>query len=247
MKNIQHAVFLLLGGCLLLSSCTKEEEEIDYITFEELELDTGKGYWNGENNSGEGFRSGNAWFPTYWDDTWGPYWEGFAYTNHTAKNTPGTENQFSSYAGSGDGGSARYGVFYSGFYGTDTMSFSRPEAVDRISVSNTAYAAFSMQDGDVFTKKFGGENGLDEDWFSVIIEGIGTDGHQTGSVQVYLADFREPGTEKDYISNAWTIVPLDNLGTVQKLVFSFASSDTSYGSVNVPTYVCIDNIVGTLK
>jgi len=127
------------------------------------------------------------------------------------------------------------------------MTFFVPEAVEKLSLSNTAYAAHSMQNGDDFTKKFGGENGEDEDWFSVIIEGIGSDGLSTGTVQVYLADFQEPGSDKDYISNAWTTIPLDYLGTVEKLVFSFASSDTSYGFVNVPTYVCIDNIVGTLK
>lgn len=247
MKKNQSAASLILGGLLLLSACDEAEEPIDYITFEELELDAATGYWNGENNSGEGFRSGNAWFPTFWDDTWGPYWEGFAYTDHTRKNTPGFENQFSSFAGGGDGGSQKYAVFYSGFYGTDTLQFIQSEAVERISLSNTAYAALAMRDGDMFTKKFGGESGEDEDWFSVIIKGIGTDGNPTGSVQVYLADFRAPGTDEDYISNAWTTVPLDNLGTVRQLVFSFASSDTSGLFINVPTSVCIDNIVGILK
>ena len=37
-----------------MASCEKDEDQKDYITFEELELDAEKGYWNGENNSGEG-------------------------------------------------------------------------------------------------------------------------------------------------------------------------------------------------
>jgi len=100
MKKMNNAV-LLLVGLLLVTSCNKDEETMDYITFEELDLDPQLGYWNGESNSGDGFQSGNAWFPTYWDNKWGPYWEGFAYTNHTAKNTPGPDNQFSSFAGRG--------------------------------------------------------------------------------------------------------------------------------------------------
>jgi hypothetical protein len=236
-----------MWGLILLASCQKDEDTVDYITFEELELDPELGYWNGEYGSGNGFQSGNAWFPTYWDDTWGEYWEGFAYTDHTLKNEPGAGNQFSSYAGEGAAGSAQYAVFYAGFYGTDTLTFKHPERIDRLSVSNSAYAALAMLNGDQFTKKFGGETGEDPDWFSVIIQGIGIDGNPTGQEEIFLADFREPGIQNDYISEDWKVVTLDHLGIVQKLVFSFASSDTAYGFINVPTYVCLDNIIGTLK
>ena len=246
MKQMKNAALLLMGGLLLVSSCKKEDEQLDYITFEELELDPQLGYWNGKDGE-TGFESGNAWFPTYWDDTWGEYWEGFAYTDHRSNDTPGPGNQFSSYTGSGVEGSKQYAVFYAGFYNTDTLTFRVPELVDRLSLSNTAYAALAMKDGDDFTKKFGGETGHDPDWFSLIIEGISPEGESLGTVQVYLADYTKDGTDEDYISNAWTTIPLDDLGVVQKLVFSFGSSDTTAGWINVPTSVCIDNIVGTLK
>jgi hypothetical protein len=229
-----------------VTSCQKDEEEIDIIDFEELELDMEPGYWNGKDRSGE-FRSGNASFPNYWDDTWGEYWEGFSYSNRSDNATPGIGNQYSSFAGGGAEGSEQYALFYSGFYGTDTLVFTRPERVNRMSVSNSAYAALAMQDGDDFTKKFGGESGGDPDWFSLIIEGIDTDGKSAGTIEIYLADFRPDIPENDFIRRDWVPVPLDQLGVVKKLVFGFASSDTSYGFINVPTYVCIDNIVGTLK
>ena len=167
--------------------------------------------------------------------------------DHTDTKTPGIENQYSSYAGGGAGNSSQYAVFYMGFYGTDTISLLRPELIDRMTVSNSTYAALAMRNGDLFTKKFGGEDGTDPDWFSLIIEGISSSGDPTGSIEIAMADFREEGTENDYISNAWTTIPMESLGTVQKLVFSFASSDTSFGFINVPTYICIDDIVGTLK
>jgi hypothetical protein len=246
MRLLGNAVLVLLGGLMLCPACKKEDEPLDFITFEELALDPATGYWNGSGGE-EGFESGNAWFPVYWDDTWGEYWEGFAYTNHSSPGTPGIGNQYSSYTGSGAGRSRQYAVFYSGFYGTDTLSFRVPERLKSLAVSNTAYAALAMRDGDGFTKKFGGGDGLDPDWFSLVIEGISPEGELRGTIQVYLADFRAEGSENDYISNGWTTVPLDMLGVVGKLVFSFASSDTTAGWINVPTYVCVDNIIGRLE
>lgn len=245
MRNLRTTVLILPVILLVISACG-EEEQRDYITFEELEIDASTGYWNGKDGGG-GFESGNAWFPVYWDDTWGEYWEGFAYTNHQLAAGVGLEGQYSSYAGSGANRSKQYAVFYRGFYGTDTITFRVPEIVEKLSVSNTAYAALAMRDGDDFTKKFGGDDGLDPDWFSLVIEGISTEGESRGTVHVCLADFRKPGTAEDYISNGWTPVPLDMMGVVKKLVFSFTSSDTTAGWINVPTYVCIDNIIGTLK
>lgn len=246
MRQFRYIAFLIPTVLLLVSACGKEEENQDFITFEELVVDESTGYWNGS-DGGTGFESGNAWFPVYWDDTWGEYWEGFAYTSHLLVSGEGLETQYISNAGSGANRSKQYAVFYHGFYGTDTMTFRIPETVTKLSVSNTVFSAIAMRDGDDFTKKFGGEDGLDPDWFSLIIEGISEDGDSRGTVQVYLADFTKPGTDEDYISNGWTPVPLDMMGVIKKLVFSFESSDTTAGWINVPAYVCIDNIIGTLE
>jgi len=156
MKKMNFTVPVLLGILAVASSCLKDRDEVyDYITFEELEPDPELGYWNGQPETGSmaetGFESGNASFPTLWMDTeWGPYWEGFAYSNHTNNDSGGIANQFSSAAGGGDEWSDNYAVFFKGFYGKDTLTFRQPELLDRMSLSNTAYTAYAMLDGDGF-------------------------------------------------------------------------------------------------
>jgi len=237
------SIFFLAGIILAVSSCEKETEKKDYITFEEL--DPGQeGYWNGSDGSG-GFNSGNAFFPNSFTD-WGEgltSWSGFAYSNHSDQSTPGYANQYSSYAGGGAGNSEMFALITIG----DTLTFTIPERVDMISVSNSTYAALSMKNGDDFAKKFGGEDGSDPDFFHLIITGLDEGGQVTGTMTLGLADYTAEDPSEDYISNSWTELPLDALGFVKQLAFSFDSSDKGDWGINTPMYACIDNISGTLQ
>jgi len=236
-------IFCLAGVILAVSACEKETEKKDYITFEEL--DPGQeGYWNGSDGS-EGFSSGNAFFSNNFTD-WGggiTSWSGFAYSNHSDRSTPGFGNQYSCYAGGGAGKSEMFAIITIG----DTLTFAIPERVDLISVSNSTYTALSMKNGDVFAKKFGGEDGSDPDFFHLIITGLDEAGQVMGTLTVALADFTSENASEDYISNSWTELPLFALGFVKKLAFSFDSSDKGDWGINTPTYACIDNISGTLQ
>ena len=239
----RFAILCTAGILLAVSSCEKEKETTDYITFEEL--DPGEsGYWNGS-DGGDGFTSGNAFFPTHFTD-WGggiTSWSGFAYSNHGDRTTPGYTNQYSCYVGWGAGNSEMFAVITLG----DTLTFTVPARVDRISVANSTYAALSMKNGDDFAKKFGGEDGSDPDYFYLLITGIDEEGLPTGTVTMVLADYTMEDPSGDFIADVWTDIPLVVLGVVKQLVFSFDSSDKGEYGINTPQYACIDNIAGTLQ
>ncbi len=244
MSKIKVAAILAAAMVLFVTACNKEDEQFDYITFEELEPDPDLGYWNGS-DGGTGFESGNGIFPTTFTD-WGggiTSWSGFAYSNNDDTSSPGFGNQFSCYAGGGDDGSEIFAVISVG----DTITFKVPEQVNQISVANSTYTALSMRDGDQFAKKFGGDSGNDPDWFILSIEGIREDSSSAGIISVYLADYRSDNEAEDYISNAWTVLPMDGFGAIKKLAFSFESSDTGDWGMNTPAYACIDNISGVLR
>jgi hypothetical protein len=228
---------------VLTVSCEKDEIVRDKINFEELALNQ-SGYWNGSDDSGE-FLSGNASFPNYFNADWNDYWSGFAYTNHSDVTTASYTNMYSSITGTGDDESEKYAVYYySGI--ADTIKFVVPEKITRISVSNSTYTYFSMLNGDVHAKKFGGDDGNDRDWYKVVLTGIDSDGDVTGVAEIFLADFRFDDNLKDYISNGWTSIDLSKLGYISALAVEIESSDTGEWGINTPAYVCFDNIEGIL-
>ena len=228
---------------LFNNSCKKEENKLDYITFEELPLGE-EGYWNGSDGSG-GFAVGNAFFPNTFTD-WGgglTSWIGFGYSNQTDKTTPGYENQYSCYAGSGAGNSQIFCIISAG----DTMTFELPEKVEFLYVANSTYAALSMKNGDEFAKKFGGNDGNDPDYFNLILTALNEEDSLVGKAIIGLADYTFEDNSRDYISNTWTKIPLEDFGYLKKIAFSFESSDTNIYGINTPAYACIDNIKGTLE
>jgi hypothetical protein len=79
----------------------------------------------------------------------------------------------------------------------------------------------------------------------VIITGYdspGGVGAVTGSVTFRLADYTFTNNAQDYIVDEWTLVDLAGLGSAASLNFSWASTDMSFGFINTPTYVALDNL-----
>ncbi|MGQ9620719.1 MAG: DUF4465 domain-containing protein [Bacteroidales bacterium] len=234
------AVLLLM---LLLIACEKEKFAIDIVDFEELMLDA-SGYWNGSDES-EGFSTGNIFFVNHYDKTY-QSWSGFAYTNHSDTVTGDYSNQYSSITGSGDGNSAKYGVFYySGL--PDTLVFEIPEKITGIALCNSTYVYKSIKNGTPFSKKFGGDSGNDPDWLKVTLTPIDSQGIELGYMDVFLADFRFTDNKYDYIANAWTEIDLSQFGFIKWLKMEMSSSDSGEWGMNTPAYVCIDNIKGVLE
>ena len=238
--------FLLLTIGLFFMATAFSQTKID---FENLSL-AENSYWDGESSTLGVFNNdlsvnGIVFHNTYSRSDWGygitESFSGFAYSKVTDNTTAGIENQYSCIAGSGADGSAIYGLFY-GSAGL-TVDFETALAPTTIALCNTTYAYLSMQDGDAFAKKFGGESGDDPDYFLVRIVGIAT-GARVDSLDFYLADYRFEDNSEDYLVKDWTEVDLSGFGEITSLEFSLYSSDMGNWGMNTPAYFCIDNLNG---
>lgn len=212
----------------------------DTATLEDLELPA-ESYWNGSDGSG-GFISGGVHFGNNYNADWDS-WEGFCYSNITDTTATGLEGQYNVVAGAGQGDSANYAVAYIGWVSPPTVTLNEPGIVDGLYATNTNYAYYAMLNGDVFSKKFGGESGSDPDWFMLTVTGKDVDGAVTGAVEFYLADFRFADNAEDYILDTWEYVDLTSLGAVTSLEFTLSSSDFGDWGMNTPAYFAIDTLV----
>ncbi|MDG2222133.1 MAG: DUF4465 domain-containing protein [Rubripirellula sp.] len=177
-------------------------------------------------------------------------WNQFAYSNQTDVITPGFQNDLSSFAGSGAGGSATFGVGFvgqGGGFDPPTIQRQAGDArlLESIKVTNTTYAALSMLNGDDFAKAFGGETGDDPDYFVLEMTGKDIAGNPIDSVEIYLADYRFVDNSDDYIVDEWIEVDLSPISNADSIEFSVSSSDEGVFGINTPAYFAIDDIVLT--
>jgi len=234
---------VLLFAAVLFVACEPETGHLLVNDFEDVVLDE-SGYENGSDKSGtlidgtyiKGIFSGSVSlinFYTYnaeWDYS---SWGGFAVSSRIDSVTPGYANQYSVIAGHGAGGSAKFALAY------DSAEIHLPyinsyQKVKSVMLTNSTYAYYDLLNGSDFSKKF-----TENDWFKVIIKGYAGNTH-TGTVEFYLADFRDG---KSLIVRDWTKVSLSSFGVVEKLIFTFDSSDKGLFGVNTPKYVCLDDLV----
>lgn len=243
----QIRLVLMLGIlAMVVTSC---EDDFDYqktIDFEDVTLGS-EGYYNGADKSGQlvdgewlkYIQSSTAEFMNiYGESEWGSYWSGFAISSLKDTVTAGYTNQYSSMAGSGATGSKQFAVAYDSAV-IYTQRIDAAESVEKTSplslmITNSTYTYRTIKDGDQFTSKF-----TQGDWYKVIIRGYKST-TLTGTVEFYLADFRDG---KSLIVKDWKKVDLSGLGKVERLVLTFDSSDKTAGWLNTPAYACIDNLV----
>lgn len=231
---------ILFLTALVLLNLTPYATHASVVGFEDLPLNPNT-YWNGSNGDGS-FTSGGVTFPNSYDSYWGS-WEGFGYSNVQDSTTPGWGNQYAARPGTGHNGSANYAIGYQPYVGNFEISLGgASNFVGRgLQVANTTYVALDMQNGSGFSKKFGGANGTDADWFRLTVRGL-LGSLETGAVDFYLADFRFTNSVDDYILSSWAFVDLTALGTVDKLRFALTSSDTGSYGMNTPGYFALDSI-----
>ncbi len=158
--------------------------------------------------------------------------------------TAGLAGQYNAIAGAGQGGSANYAVCNVGWAEPPTITLNLPHIVDGLYVTNCNYTFYSMLDGDLFAKKFGGNSGNDPDFLVLTITGKDINDAVAGSVDFYLADFRFEDNSADYIIETWEYVDLSSLGVVKSLEFALSSSDTGDWGMNTPSYFALDTIMG---
>jgi hypothetical protein len=210
------------------------------VDFEDLTLSPDS-FWVGA-DGGTGFSSHGAYFPTNWDDEFGYWIDGFAYSNMTDSITSGYMNMYSCKAGIGNAGSANFALAYDdgNFYPGEAAGLYAFEPLEMY-ITNNTFAYNNMRDGDAFSKKFGGDSGNDPDFFTVTFTGL-RDGEATGTpVVVRLADFTFADNSLDYIQRDWLRVDLTPLGIVDSIAFSFESSDVGEFGINTPKYFCMDD------
>lgn len=243
---------LLLTACLSAASTSHAAT----ITFEDVAMPNeqayagGGRYWSGLVPApfavlDGAFVSGSASFRNRVTDfgEFGAFWSGFAYSDTTDTTTSGNLNQYSAWPGGGGGGSANYAVGYAdGFNPTPRLEFANPTAVASLSVANTTYAALAMRDGFFNARAFGGDDGDLPDYLLLTITGFDAADAVTGSVDFYLADYRDPNQANDYILDSWASIALGSLGVVAALEFSMVSSDGGPFGNNTPTYFALDDL-----
>lgn len=173
-------------------------------------------------------------------------WAGWSYSRVTDVTTPGFGNQYAAYnvPGGGTGsGSPNYAVAFDDTFtpgGRPTIALpagTRPLSVE---LTNTTWAALVMRDGDPggFARRFG-----PGDFFKLTITGLDDQSNPTGSVDFFLADFRNGNS---LIVDRWTTVDLTSLGAATRLTFALDSTDFSvFGGtrfLNTPAYFALDNL-----
>jgi hypothetical protein len=200
---------------------------------ENLELEA-ESFYNGADGEGSFNSGGFTFLNSFFPSPWGDYWSGFAASNVTDNQTAGWTNQYSAISGKGALGTSAYAVSY----GNSEIQFSKT-TVSGLYITNATYTYFSMLNGDDYSKKFGGEDGFDPDWFKVSVAGISETGDTTGIINYFLADFTG---ENNYIVNDWRWLDLSSLGEITKLRFSLSSSDVGAWGMNTPAYFCIDQL-----
>jgi hypothetical protein len=240
MKNYHLQAMLFAAIAFLFISCQKTQDiHYQIITFDTLVL-PGSGVWNGSDGTGS-FSTGELTFQNLFDSKY-QVWSGFVYSQKNDVTTQGFENQFSVF--DIKNGSNKFALFHPVYQGEAFAVFpdGSENSIQSIDLCNTTFAALTMKYGDSFSKKFGGASGNDPDWFKLTVNGYNRSNVKVGSVDIYLADFRFADSSKDYILDKWTTFDLTSLGKVNKISFSFSSSDTGAYGINTPDYVCLDNI-----
>ena len=78
------------------------------------------------------------------------------------------------------------------------------------------------------------------DWETITATAYDAAGNTTGSTTIYLADFRTSYDTTADLVKEWVYMDLLSLGECNKIVFTLASNNLSYGYLNASSYFCVD-------
>ena len=187
------------------------------------------------------FKNDGITFTSEWISEYGGYSNGGIYpSNLNDSQTTGILNQYSSYPKpEGNFAVVHYNDYVSSTEGNNaTFILPEPTMVEYVRVANSTYTYWAIKTGD---DGFGSCRAYkDGDWFKVTFTGYNACGENLGSVDYYLADFRDG---KSFIEKSWANVSLVSLGKeVHKVSISFSGTDIGDYGLNTPTYCVIDEI-----
>lgn len=231
----------------LIYACFVSFLNSQVVHFEDLTLPPDS-FWNGSDSSG-GFTSGIAFFNNNFVDYGGGFtaWDGFSYSNKLNDSLQSFSDLYSCFPGIQLSGSEIFAISYNpmDFINYNVLpnfiQFTQPVLPQSLFVTNSTYTGLTIKNGDMFSKKFGGDTGNDPDWFKLEIFGM-NDTIITGSVEFYLADYRYSDNFLDYIIKDWVEIDISSLNTVTSIGFLTSSSDTGSYGMNTPAFFCFDNL-----
>lgn len=213
-------------------------------TFESQPLPS-TNYWKGiaPVPTVSGFSDNSLFFPNTYDTAYGGYWSGWGYSALSDSNSISyATNELAAFPAKGANNSSIYAVAYESYDPAfNCIKLTTPQYVASARIANSTIAYRSMQNGDGFAKIFGGATGNDPDFFKVSFTGW-FNKTTTGSIDVYLADFRDTVNSNDYILKDWSTVNFLPLGFVDSITFHLSSSDTNSLGMKTPAYFCLDNV-----
>jgi hypothetical protein len=229
-------IILALAMCTLVYGQFNHQRV--YSTFDQYDLNKADTFNNGADGN-QGFKHYNRFFNNAYDDSWGS-WTGWSLSNMTDDTTQGYLNQYSAITSKGLSGTPNYMV------GT-TEAYIKLDSARPISgayFTNNTYAYFDMLNGSSFSKKFGGADGTDPDYFKLTITTY-LAGVKQDTAVIYLADYRFADSTKDFILNDWKYLDFNNDMeedvSTDSITFAFESSDNGTWGMNTPAYFCMDD------
>lgn len=235
-------VRLLIDVKPLTGAATFEERTLRPETawYGDPEFEDEENLWN----------SGDYVFSTYVDD-WGS--SGIYYYDVTMANLTGSEfgwtnpyyDQYSAAGGAAEG--KNYAIWYANWYGNAPVVLTAPQVVSGMAVTNNAWVVYDIINGDGMSVEPDGNIGKPfgkGDWLKLTIIGYDANEEIVGTVNYFLADFRDTiNLDWTYAEN-WQWVDLTSLGTISSLEFALSSSKNNSYGMSTPAYFCFDNLGG---
>ncbi len=231
---------LLLLSTFIFCACS-DDDEVNVVAGFESQLSKTES----EYSSTTGTKYDDTYFHTTFKDeqallefdhyysSWG-FGGGFIYTNKTDITTPGYTNN-SAITGTGKYGKVYLTSYYNSFTPSKIVNLN-PDLYkfNGMWVTNSTNAYLSIKDGDSMAKKF-----VAGDWFKLTITGYTSSKAEIGSIDFYLADFRDG---KSININTWQWVDLSSLNNASYIEFSMSSTKNNTWGMLTPSYFCLDGI-----
>lgn len=162
---------------------------------------------------------------------------GFTYTNKTDITTPGYTN-ISAITAKGKNGKVYLTSNTNSFTSAQITNLKTSEFEFKgVWVTNTTYAYLAIKDGN---DGIGSVKGpfTNNDWFKLTATGYKADKSKIGSIDFYLADFRDG---KQEIVNTWKWFDWSSIKDADYITFEMSSTDNGEW-MNTPSYFCLDGI-----
>lgn len=257
-NDVKHITFTMTGshtGAYGLNTPTYfcldnfgDERPDTPATFEDVKIDDGKTFFNGNGNDDEPtstFKSGSYTFSNYKYESWN-FWCEYAVSKSTSTTYTDMSDQYNSVVGSGANGSSQYAVIYDGgtMMGPDyvnkiwTANQTNGTKVNGCYITNTAWVKKSILEGDGLTSAF-----TTGDWMKITATAILADS-TTKTLDFYLADYRSENASDHYYVDSWKWFDMSSFGShVLSVQFSVSVNDVhknAYG-MTTPAYFCLDD------